>query len=130
VGVVVHTLHFQEFGMIEAFKTILAQGAPWLPAIPTKDAVYSVSFTKPKPVSARLGMKYRPRTQREPRSSTPEIQKALRNYLANNPGHNITHIHKALGWSISKTERVMTELREEIGNGHFLKANLRVGINE
>jgi hypothetical protein len=107
--------------MMTAFKTVLAQGAPWLhTSVPVTEHTNVINLAKP--VSARLGMQYR---TREKRPVKPEIQERLRQYLRENPGHNITYIHKALGWSLSKTERVMTEIRAEIGNGHFLKSSLK-----
>lgn len=53
----------------------------------------------------------------------------LRKYLRANPGQKITAISKGLGWSLSHTKKVLTEIRSEVVNGHVLKAGL-IGFKE
>ncbi len=63
------------------------------------------------------------------KASRSEAKAALRNYLTVNPGEKIMAISKGLGWSLSHTEKVLTEIRTEVVNGHVLKAGL-IGFKE
>lgn len=103
-------------------KTTLVAGAPWphtdWPMV--QDA--EPESKRPAPEPAPIPTAKPEKKHYTPKAIKPEVKAALRNYLTVNPGQNITAIRKGLGWGLSKTERVLTEIRTEVGNGHFLKS--------
>lgn len=110
---------------MSAIKTTLAAGAPWprntdWPMV--QDA--EPASTRPEPEPAPITPAKPEKKHYTPKAIKPEAKAALRNYLTVNPGQKITAICKGLGWSLSKTEMVLTEIRTEVGNGHFLKSSL------
>lgn len=92
-------------------QTTLAQGAKWPTYMPNH---------------SRIGMHY---TTRKDKGTVKPVKAAakdtLRQYLADHPGQSMYKIRLGLNWSLSKAERTMTELREEVGNGYFLLKDLK-----
>lgn len=108
---------------MSAIKTTLAAGAPWPRNIDwpmVQDAEPASTRPEPAPITPAKPEK----KHYTPKAIKPEVKAALRNYLTVNPGQKITAICKGLGWSLSHTEKVLTEIRTEVGNGHFLKSSL------
>ena len=106
-------------------QTTLAPGAPWprnmdWPMV--QDA--EPASKRPAPEPAPIPPVKPEKKHYTPKAIKPEVKAALRNYLTANPGQKITAISKGLGWSLSHTEKVLTEIRTEVGNGHFLKSSL------
>ena len=109
---------------MNAPKTTLVAGAPWphtdWPMV--QDA--EPASTRPEPEPVPIPPAKPEKKHYTPKAIKPEVKAALRNYLTVNPGQKITAISNGLGWSLSHTEKVLTEIRTEVGNGHFLKASL------
>jgi hypothetical protein len=95
-------------------QTTLAQGAPW-PAH---------TYT---PNASRIGMRYAPRKDKGTVKPIKVKDKViLLQYIAKNPGQSMLKIRTNMAWSRPKIERVMTEIRAEVGKGYFLLADLKV----
>lgn len=93
-------------------QTTLAQGAPWL----------TPTYT---PNASRIGMRYAPRKDKGTvKPIKVKDKEILRQYIAKNPGQSILKIRTNLAWSLPKIERVMTEIRAEVGKGYFLLAHI------
>lgn len=99
-------------------QTTLAPGAPW-PHTINRPMVKDAEPESKRPVTPPLEKRHYRR-----KAISNETLTKLRNHLAANPGQRITEIRTALGWSATKTESVMTEIRAEVINGHVLKASL------
>jgi hypothetical protein len=103
-------------------QTTLAQGAPW-----PKSYLKPVIQTRTN--SSRIGMIYKKRekpTIQPPRATVnTQVLQQLRQHIESNPGQSMTKIRTSMHWNQSKTERYITELRSELGNGYFLKSSLK-----
>jgi hypothetical protein len=99
-------------------QTTLVPGAPW-PHTINWPMVQDAEPESKRPVAPPPEKRHY-----RPKAISNETLAKLRNHLAANPGQRITAIRTALGWSQTKTESAMKEIRSEVMNGHVLKASL------
>ena len=108
-------------------QTTLVPGAPWPESFPPSKSETLVPGMR-LPNSSRIGMIYKKRvrpTKQPPRLPKDEVYSILRKHISGKPGQSMSKIRADLGWSQSKTERCLTALRNELGNGYFLKSSLK-----
>ena len=69
----------------------------------------------------------RPAWPRSDRMGKKESQKALRECVRRNPESDLHSLAEKLGWSLGKTNAVISSIRAEFTQGYVLKESIKHG---